>query len=529
MTEQFEWRRYLVALRRWLWLVILGTAAAAGTAYLVSSNTTPVYSASTTLLVQQASAGGASDYQDVLMSQRLALTYSKMVNGIPVLESAITELGLSTTPEELADRTDVQLEGDTLLIHLVVEDTDAARAARVANSISDSFISLNQSLQQERYAESISNLAQQINDMSLLIDQTRMTVEALEDSESPQQQAESIRLQTILAGHLNTYATLVQNYEQLRLTAAQSSDNVTVFAPARVPENPVRPRTKTNTALAAVVGAMAMVGIVFLVEYLDDTVKSPDDVKRSMVAGVLGMIPKLNDGDRQLALVTALEPRQPVAEAFRNLRTSIQYARVDKPVKVLLITSPVPADGKSFIAANLAISLAQAGNSVVLIDADLRKPVQHRLFDLPNRIGLTSVILNLEGSRSALQHTSVSGLQVLPSGPHVPNPTELLASNKVRQFIGLLGSKVDVVIIDSPPVLAFADAAVLSTLADGAMLVVGCGTTRRTAAAQAGERITSVGAKLLGVVLNRIGPDNDGYHVYYGYYHYGEKDGRVQE
>jgi capsular exopolysaccharide synthesis family protein len=231
-----------------------------------------------------------------------------------------------------------------------------------------------------------------------------------------------------------------------------------------------------------------------------------------------------------LSLIVADHPRQPIAEAFRNLRTSIQFSSLDHPARTLLVTSPLPTDGKTFTAANLAVALAHGGNSVVLVDADLRHPMLYRLFGLTKEPGLTAALLSPDERAHALRPTEVEGLRVVTSGSHASNPAEMLASERMREFVSWLAEEADVVVIDSPPVLAVTDAVVLSTQVDGTLLIVDCGETRKPAATQAVERLTSVGGKVLGVVLNRLTASGDGYYYYYYYpYYHAESGDRARQ
>jgi non-specific protein-tyrosine kinase len=464
----------------------------------------PVYSASATLLVRQAPTAGESNYNAFLLSERLARTYTQMLSEEPVLEAAIAQLGLRETPDRLADRMKVELIRDTQLIRLSVEDTDPVRAAQITNSIAEAFIAQNQALQEERYADSLGSMREQMDELSVLIEETQAAIDGLGTPEDSQGQAELARLETILAGYHTAYATHLQSYEQMRLTAAQSTDDVAVFRAARAPRTPVRPRTLTNTALAGVVGAMLAVGVAFLVEYLDDTIKTPDDVRRALGLGTLGAIGQLKKGEDELVLVD--QPLSPVSEAFRVLRTNIRFASVDKPLRTILVTSPGPTEGKSITVANLAVAMAQAGLKVVAVDGDLRRPGLHRLFGLHPRDGLTGALL--EGSMDGrLQPGQVERLAVLPAG-------ELM-----RDLLSELTQHVDVVLIDSPPVLPVTDAAVLAQGVDGVLLVIDVGETRREVARRAAEGLTQVGANLIGVVLNRVPTRRGGY--YYYYYHHG--------
>jgi len=488
------------------------------------------YSASATLLVRQALASGTSDYDAVLTSERLARTYSQMLGGRPVLEAAITLLGLEETPDALAERVKAELVPDTQLIQLSVEDTDPTRAALIANTITEVFITQNEVLQQEQYTEFLASMQEQIVESLALMEETQAEIDALH-TRTIQEQTELARLETVLAGYRNTYATLQQNYEQIRLTAAQSTDNVILVETAWVPKKPVRPRTLVNTALAAVVGAMLALGVAFLLEYLDDTIKTPDDVSGALGLTTLGAIGRLAKGEEEL--VVAAQPLSPVAEAFRALCTNVRFSSINGPLRTLLVTSPGLAEGKSITAANLAVAMAQAGLSVVAVDADLRCPRLGQLLGLDPREGVTAERLwwglsgsLLEGRTDGRLHpVQVEGLRVLPSGELPPNPAELMGSQHMQQLLHELAQQVDVVLIDSPPVLPVADATALAQAVDGVLLVLEAGQTRRKAARQAVGSLRQVGANLVGVVLNGVSTHKGYYH--YSYHEtYGDGSGR---
>lgn len=509
--------RYLLLLRRWLWLILTCTLLAALAAFVVSSQTPPIYRASVTLLVQQAPSANISDYTALLTSERLAKTYSQMLTARPVLETVIQALGLNETPAGLANRTKVEPVRDTQLIRLSVEDTDPRRAALLVNAIAEAFITQTRSMQEARYGESLAGVRAQIDELAALIEETQAQIEALGTPETAQRQAESARLETILAGYRNTYATLLQSYEQMRLAAARSVDSVIVFESAPVPSKPVRPRTATNTALAGVVGAMLALGVGFLIEYLDDTIKTPDDVRRALGLGTLGMIGRFEQGEKEV--ITAARPASAVAEMFRKLRTNLWYSSLDRPLRTVLVTSPGPLEGKSLTAANLSVVMAQAGLRVVIVDADLRRPRLHRLFGVHPRGGLTRSLV--EGTTDGrLQSGRVEGLALLPAGELPPNPTEMVGSQRMQELLGKLAERADVVLVDSPPILPVADATVLAREVDGVVLVVEVGKTRRAAAQQAVESLQQVGANVLGVVLNGVPGRGGGYYYYYYYGRY---------
>lgn len=213
-------------------------------------------------------------------------------------------------------------------------------------------------------------------------------------------------------------------------------------------------------------------------------------------------------------LITFSNPRSPVAEAYRQLRTNIQFSSLDRPVRTLLVTSTNPEEGKSTTLANLAITMAQAGLKVILVDCDLRRPSIHELFGLRNGEGLTTMVVGDYGERFPLQESGVENLSILPSGPLPPNPSELLGSNRMTEVINKLKAQADYVLFDSPPIIAVTDAAVLASRVDGVILVIKAGETKRELAQKAKALLEKVNANLLGVVLNNVRYDAS-LHRYY--------------
>jgi non-specific protein-tyrosine kinase len=523
VEDQLELKRYIALLIRWAWLIALCAVLGAASAFIVSSRKTPVYRTSTTLMIQQSPESGTTEYNALRTSELLARTYAEILTEKPVLEEVIDRLGLDVSPDGLAKRVSVNRVPDTQLIRLAVEDTDPVRAALTANTIAETFTAYNASLQEDRYADSLNSIQAQMDELSARMEETQAAIEALGVPETAQEQAEESRLETTLAQYRNTYASLLQSYEEMRLTAAQSTDNVTVVRTADVPQKPVGPQTMRNTALAGVTGAMVAVGVAFLIEYLDDTIKTPQDVRRAMGLETLGAIGRLDDGDE---LVAAVEPLSPISEAYRVLRTNIGFSGVDQPLRTILVTSPQPSEGKSLTVANLAVVMAQAGLQVVVVDADLRRARMHKLFDLHVHSGLSGSLL--EGSLDGnVQPVSVEGMRVLPAGKLPPNPSEMVGSERMAAFLESLEGQADVVLIDSPPVLPVADSVILAQRVDGVLLVIDVGETRSGAAREAVERLEQVGANTVGVVLNRV-PVNGGYYYnyYYQYAYYSDANGQ---
>jgi capsular exopolysaccharide synthesis family protein len=215
------------------------------------------------------------------------------------------------------------------------------------------------------------------------------------------------------------------------------------------------------------------------------------------------------------SLVTLTNPRSPVSEAYRTLRTNLEFSSLDKPIKTMVVTSPGLGEGKSTTLANLAVTLAQAEKEVILVDCDLRRPSQHEIFGLSNGVGLTTMVVDDGAMKDPpLLDAGVAGLRVLPSGPLPPNPSELVGSRRMGEIINVLGERSDIVLFDAPPIVAVTDAAVLASRVDGVLLVIKAGATKRDHARRAKALLEKVNAHVLGVVLNNIKMDTS----YYSYY-----------
>lgn len=297
-----------------------------------------------------------------------------------------------------------------------------------------------------------------------------------------------------------------------------------VVADPVLPEKPVSPRPLRTILLAICVGSMAGVALALGREALDTTIKTPEDVRELSGLATLGAI-SFDARAARRPLVVHDDPHSPRAEAFRQLRTNLQFVSVDRPLRSIVFTSPLPGEGKSTSACNLAITLAQAGIRVLLVEADLRRPKTSEYLGLESAVGLTSVLIGKVSLDDALQNWGEDGLTVLASGPLPPNPSELLASDGMHDLIDELERRFTVVIIDAPPLLPVTDAAVLATLTSGAVLCLRASRVRRDQAVRAVESLHAVDAEVLGAVLTMVprrGPD-----AYYSYA-YGVKPRRAE-
>jgi len=318
------------------------------------------------------------------------------------------------------------------------------------------------------------------------------------------------------------YFNSISSLESLNLTRVQSTPNVVQVEPASIPERPFSPRPYQTAALYAAVGLFTMGGVVFLIEYLDDTFKSPEEVKQILGLPVIGLVADMDKSnkrnkDDQTGVFVSNQPRSPISEAFRSLRTSLEFYSIDKPLKVLVVTSSEPEEGKTTIAANLAVTLAKGENRVLLLDADMRRPNLHKRLGITNRVGLSDLIRGRMSLNEVVQFSKdIKNLHVVTSGSLPPNPADLISSQKMATIIQTLRARYDMVVIDTPPAIV-SDAQILSTKSDGVIYVIRPGKTRTIAVKTPLEEFYRVGAKVIGVVMNRI-PRNRGY--YYGGYDY---------
>jgi capsular exopolysaccharide synthesis family protein len=510
-----EVREYIQYVRRWTWLILLAMAVAGSGAYLASRLQEPVYRATTVLLVSESDIVRGDEYAGIQTSRRLAESYVERLKSPDVLEAAAAAAGVQVSRDLLRSNLSVRLLGSAQLIELSVEHTDPETARALADMIPAVFSERNEAQQLERYAASKSSLETELAAIARELRDTEAALAEAQASENPDA-ATVQHLQGNAALLRDTHSRLLQSYEDVRVAEARSLNNIVVDTSTRVSADPVRPRTMTNVLMGLVLGALVAAGIAMMVEYLDNTVKGARDVEQIVGAPALAAITEIDVSSSQPedTLVVVRDPRSPAAEAYRQLRTNLMYSLVSRNLSSILITSATPGEGKSVTAANLALSLVQAGKRVILVDADLRSPTQHRLFNVTNRRGLTDLVLEPGRGEQLLQATVVPDLWIVPSGALPPNPSELLGSEHMGEVACWLAGWADYVIYDSPPALLVTDAVVLSRFVDTTVLVVRAGETTIPDLNAAWESLRAVESDLAGVVLNAVRQRN-GYDSYY--------------
>lgn len=298
---------------------------------------------------------------------------------------------------------------------------------------------------------------------------------------------------------------------------------------AEWPANPYKPNKRLNLLLAAVVGLFLGVGLAFFFEYLDNTVKTPEEVEQMIRLPSFGMVPEISYERKKrlesgtscpVELVTFGHPKSMLSEAYRSIRTSILLSFSERPPKRIAITSPNPTEGKTTTVINTAIALSQTGAQVIVVDSDLRKPRVHKIFNGEDGMGLSNFLSGHTDLESVIRKTEIPNLFYIAAGPLPPNPSELIGSNLFKGMMESLGEKFDHIVIDCYPVLGFADTIILSTVVDGVILVVWGGKTPRETLHRAKEVLFQVNAKILGVVINRVNIHRSDYGYYYYRYHY---------
>jgi polysaccharide biosynthesis transport protein len=573
---------YASLLWRWAWLLVLLAALAAGITYEVSRRSAPVYEASTLILINSAPGVQADAYSSIYLTQQLTTTYAQTMVTQPMLDAVVKITGLeSLQPSSIkvqpvantslirivvqgADPEKAALTANTMF-RVFSDQLQVDQSTRYADSkinlenqiaavnkqiqdITDALTTTNQKIQDAQVSSDL--LTQKIQDTTDSLEtvnkkildaqigayqvyqgtitlQSELEATRLEDSNQLAQlqsnilqyQPQQAQLQNSLSQYQNSYFSLMQSYEQIKLAEAQSSSLVIQKEPALPPKNPIEPQPVRNALLAALIGMMIAAGMIYLLEFMDDSLRDPQEITRKWGIPILGMIINFNSNNGN-ELITEKQPRAPVSEAFRSLRTNLQFASITSPIHTLVVTSPSPEDGKTTIVGNLASVFAQGGRKVVVVDSDLRRPRLHKVFQLPNRFGLTDQFIRpQEFLDGAVQPTEVKNLFMLSSGSLPPNPSELIGSQRMVEIIQALEAEYEMVILDTPPSLVVTDANVMANRADGVLLVISPAKTKRVAIKHTIEQLRQVKANIVGVVVNGVDARNSRYGYYRGYYH----------
>ncbi|MHB9020049.1 MAG: exopolysaccharide transport family protein [Minisyncoccota bacterium] len=584
----------LALVRRRVWLLAAGLILGALGGFLVSIFQTPIYSASTRILVLRSSQA-EKNTDNYLGDQQLAQTYIQLLVSRPVIDGVSGLLGFEVEETQIS----VKPIPNVQAIQLTVEDESPERAANIANTLVQVLIYQNEQIQAGRYTlteqkiqaqitqieDQISQLSSELENIStetvqqqlievetqitnMQADETQLQNEIrqltppstneqqvlLSEKEARLIQIQSVlsltqkiyadlvvlgkpsasqdgatklsQLQNTIKLYQEIYINLIDDLESIRLARLQNMPNVVPIETAIPPDEPVRPKPILYTVLAAAVGLMFAGAVAFLIENLDDTIRSPEDIEQIFKLPILGYIGHFTSNKGESAGIHVLQnPHSPVSEAFRSLRTNLEYMSIDRSMNKILIVSSEPGEGKSTIASNLATIIAQGGKQVLLIDADMRRPRIHSIFGISNRVGLSTLFRGNMTVHSVMRAVAgVDNLLVITSGRQPPNPTELLASAKMDQILREADHEVDLVIIDCPPSLV-ADFQVLSTKVNRVLIVIQPGVTHAKIAAAMFEQLVRVNANVLGIVLNMIPHNSSYFQGYHSYDDYSKRGG----
>ena len=511
-TEEVDLREYVAILRRRKWTILFTTLTVVVSALAVSFLQQPLYEGAAKVLLQPEQAATLFNPQTGQRGDpvRAVQTEIEILESEPV-QAAVRE-ALGTVPE-----VDAAPVGQTDVIEVRAHSADPERAARIANAYAEAYIAFKRTTAVESLLAAGREIEAKLADLQAQVAayEARIAAAGVTDA------AEQLRAER--NSLIQQQALFNQKLDQLQVEASLRSGGASLVTPATATDDPVSPQPLRNGVLAAMLGVLLGVGLAFLREQLDDTIKGKDDLERFVPhLPILAMIP-VQAGWRDSAeaqLVTVTSPNSSAAEAYRTLRTSIHFRSLDSPLRSIQVTSASAQEGKTTTLSNLAVSLSTAGQRVAVVCCYLRRPRVHEFFGLSNEVGFTSAILGDVPLQDALQEVpGIDRLILLASGPPPPNPSELLGGHHTADVLNALEASVDVVLIDSPPVLPVTDSAVLAGRVDGTILVVSAGQTTKRHVTRAVEILGHVEAPLLGIVLNGVAPDAAyGYGYGYGYH-----------
>lgn len=344
----------------------------------------------------------------------------------------------------------------------------------------------------------------------------------------PQQELTLARLEREKRVNTELYGILVNAKNEAEIASMSTISMIEVVDLAPRPTRSVKPRKEVNALMGSLFGLMLGIFLGFVLERSDKTIKTENEVKESLNLPIVGVIPRADVQPRSsvpIELISRDMPESPVSEAYRVLATSLQFTEIERKLKTLVVTSSVPLEGKTSVAINLAITLASARSRVLLVDADLRSPTIHKIFNLDITPGLTDVLIGLENPAWTVHGVEgVDNFDLLTSGSSAPNPSEILRSSRMKELISEIQKDYDRVLFDCPPVLGLADAPILSTNVDGVLLVVGASEVDREAIQKAKESLEKVRVPIVGVILNKVGREHSVYGRYYYHYYSDESE-----
>lgn len=505
--------RYVRLIWRWVWLILLAGLIAGSTAFFGPSLFTPTYETSIQLFVSVPSRPSYLTEASMFSSTYMTSTYSQMITDYPVLSEVIEKLGLDMPVEDLRESISISEVQRTQLIDITVKGADPNLVVSIANTLGEVFSKRISDLQAARYTASKQALSEQVTEMGILIENTTEELAQVTDlNQRPQIEAR-------LAEYKQLYADLVSSFEEVRMAEAETTTNVLVSDPAVYVEQ-VGLTPVVSSILGVISGMTLAIAGVIIIDLLDDSIREPEQIQQKFNIPVLGSITKYKVTKGKV--ISQDQPRSPTTESYRSLRTNLLYASADRNIKRIIVTSPLPNDGKTTITSNLGVVMAQVGKKVAVIDADFRIPALHAQFGLENNFGLSQLFeVDLDNISEYTQPSPLEGLTIITSGPLPYDPTELLASNKMLGILDRLSIDNQIVLIDTPPVLNVSESSALAAEMDGVIVVVKAGSTRLDLLKRTIDQLRNVRAEILGIVLNHVSVK--GYQNRYDYKYHPER------
>lgn len=524
---EFDLRQYLRLALKWWWLLAIGAIIPVAVSYHFTSQEKPLYQARVVLMVGTTLTSTDPNASEMGIAARLARGYAAMIRYRPVTNEVIHKLGLKQSPERLAEQIVAFVQPEANLLEIWVTDSNPRAAALIANALANELIrqspgSQTQGEQQRFIEQQLSDLKAKIEQVEQKIEEQTVALVSLTSAAEIQAAQEQLNgLESIASRYRSEHTLYLQSY------ADSSVNQLRLVEPAVEPKYPMGSKRKLVLAVAGAAGLALALGAVFVMEYLDDTVRWEDDRdQKSMGMPILGALARMPNSKG--AIIARGTEQSPASEAIRNLRTNLFLSRHREPYRSVLITSSDNREGKSFVTANLAVSFATGGLRTVLVDGDMRRPTQHAVFDLPNFFGLADLLHRSTPpeevvSGKGLQSTGISNLWLLSAGKLPPDPAILLSSPNLALLMRALEERADIILVDSPPVLSVPDAVLLASECSATFLVVNDGVTSHAKVNKTKKELVQYEVNLVGVAFNNVKQRG---RSYYSYYRYGTSDRR---
>jgi capsular exopolysaccharide synthesis family protein len=509
-----EIRQVLEPLIKWWKLILIACLLAGLSSFLVVRQQPPIYSTRAALVIGKAVYEPNPSGGELGLASQLADYYADIAQREVVRDATMKTLSLEFLPEYAA-----VVIPNSQIIEITVTDTDPLRAQAVANELANQLIQqspTNPDLQEQKRQDFI---AGQLTLLETQIDETLDEIDAKEEQLGGLNSAREIsQAQLELATLRQKLTTLQSNYAaMLNSSTGRASNSLSVLETASLPAKPIGPNRALFILISLAIAFLVSAGAAYLIEYLDDTLRTPEEINRLLRVPVIGYISEIEmDDQTQKGSIVMNKPSSLTAEAFRALKVNLEYPNTSPSTRSTLVASVSKMEGKSVVASNLALSMALSGKKVILVDADLRRPSLHTYLDLPNTHGLSDVLRDEICLDEAITRTEIENFSVLTTGSSIPNASDYLDKNSLDLLLNQLTHLWDFVVIDGPPILV-TDTSILANKAESVLIVVGYGQTRKSQALLAMKQLERVEANIAGVVLNKIPSRNQ---EYYNLYHY---------